>query len=268
MPPNLVPCLVCLSSHTFMNTLKSLLAAWAFYLCLPAPQKMDLDFSRIARWAPIMGLILGGILCLSDYGLGLLQMPLVVRSTIIIFLWLLLTGGLHLDGAMDSADGLAVTDPVRRLAVMADSATGAFGAMAGMAILSLKIVSLSAITQQRWLILLTVPAWARWAQVLAIVLYPYLKAEGKGAMHSKGVEPFPDLLGGLLALAVVSTAQFYWQPVKLIAVIALLGLVLSYLVGKYFDRAFGGHTGDTYGAVVEWVESIGLAMLTIPFWYL
>jgi adenosylcobinamide-GDP ribazoletransferase len=247
--------------------MKSLLAAWAFYLCLPAPQTMELDFSRIARWAPIMGLILGGILCLCDYGLALLEMPLVVRSAIIILLWLLLTGGLHLDGAMDSADGLAVTDPSRRLAVMADSATGAFGAMAGMAILILKVVSLSAITQQRWLVLSLIPAWARWAQVLAISLYPYLKAEGKGAMHSKGVEPIPDLLGGLLALGMVAATQFYWQPVSLIPAVACVGLVLSYLVGKYFDRAFGGHTGDTYGAVVEWVEAIGLAILTFPFWY-
>jgi adenosylcobinamide-GDP ribazoletransferase len=250
-----------------MNTLNSLLAAWAFYLCLPAPQKIELDFSRIARWAPIIGLILGGILCLCDYGLALLEMPLVVRSTIIILLWLLLTGGLHLDGAMDSADGLAVTDPTRRLAVMADSATGAFGAMAGMAIMILKIVSLSAITQQRWLVLLMIPAWARWAQVLAISIYPYLKAEGKGAMHSKGVEPIPDLLGGLLALGAVASVQFYRQPVILIPSVAGVGLILSYLVGKYFDRAFGGHTGDTYGAVVEWVESIGLATLTLPFWY-
>jgi adenosylcobinamide-GDP ribazoletransferase len=247
--------------------MKSILAAWAFYLCLPAPKKMELDFSRIARWAPLMGLILGGILCLCDYGLALLEMPLVVRSTIIILLWLLLTGGLHLDGAMDSADGLAVTDPTRRLAVMADSATGAFGAMAGMAILILKIVSLSAISQQRWLVLLMIPAWARWAQVLAISLYPYLKAEGKGAMHSKGVEPIPDLLGGLLALSTVATVQFYWQPVILIPAVACVGLILSYLVGKYFDRVFGGHTGDTYGAVVEWVEAIGLAIFTLPFWY-
>jgi adenosylcobinamide-GDP ribazoletransferase len=250
-----------------MNTLNSLLAAWAFYLCLPAPQKIELDFSRIARWAPIIGLILGGILCLCDYGLALLEMPLVIRSTIIILLWLLLTGGLHLDGAMDSADGLAVTDPTRRLAVMADSATGAFGAMAGMAIMILKIVSLSAITQQRWLVLLMIPAWARWAQVLAISIYPYLKAEGKGAMHSKGVEPIPDLLGGLLALGAVASVQFYRQPVILIPSVAGVGLILSYLVGKYFDRAFGGHTGDTYGAVVEWVEAIGLATLTLPFWY-
>jgi adenosylcobinamide-GDP ribazoletransferase len=250
-----------------MPIIKSWLAAWAFYTCLPAPQKLELDFSRIARWAPLMGLVIGGILCGCDYGLGLLEMPLLVRSAVIIGLWLLLTGGLHLDGAMDSADGLAVTDPTRRLTVMTDSVTGAYGAMTAIAILMLKIVSLSAISDQRWLILLTIPAWARWGQVLAVALYPYLKAEGKGAMHSKGIVPVPDLLGGLLALGLVAVGQYYWQPGLIIWAIPLVGLSLSYLVGKYFDRAFGGHTGDTYGAVVEWIEAIGLVIFTLPVWY-
>jgi adenosylcobinamide-GDP ribazoletransferase len=250
--------------------LKSLLAAWAFYTCLPAPQKMELDFSRIARWAPLMGLAIGGIVAGADYGLALLAMPIVVRSTIVILLWLGLTGGLHLDGAMDTADGLAVTSPERRLLAMADSLTGAFGVMTAIGILGLKIASLSAINgDNRSIILLGVPAISRWAQVLAVSLYPYLKAEGKGAMHSKGIEPWPDLLGGLAALSIVATVQIYLQPQQWLLIWAVpgIGLVLSYPVGKYFDRCFGGHTGDTYGAVVEWTEAISLCLLTLPVWY-
>jgi adenosylcobinamide-GDP ribazoletransferase len=250
--------------------LKSLLAAWAFYTCLPAPQKMELDFSRIARWAPLIGLAIGGILAGADYGLARLEMPLVVRSTVIVLLWLGLTGGLHLDGAMDTADGLAVTSPEQRLIAMADSLTGAFGVMTAIGILGLKVVSLSAISSDsRWIILLMVPAVARWAQVLAVSLYPYLKTEGKGAMHSKGVEPWPDLLGGLAALLIVAIGQAFLQPHYWLVVVGVLGmgLGLSYPVGKYFERCFGGHTGDTYGAVVEWIEAIGLCLLTFPVWY-
>jgi adenosylcobinamide-GDP ribazoletransferase len=250
--------------------LKSLLAAWAFYTCLPAPQKMELDFSRIARWAPLIGLAIGGILAVSDYGLALGGMPILVRSMVIVLLWLALTGGLHLDGAMDTADGLAVTSPERRLVAMADSLTGAFGVMTAIGILGLKVVSLSAINSNyRWIILLLVPAWARWAQVLAVSLYPYLKAEGKGAMHRKGVEPLPDLLGGLTAVMIVAAWLFYLQPQSWLLLLAIqaIGFTLSYPVGKYFDHCFGGHTGDTYGAVVEWMEAIGLCLLTLSVWY-
>ncbi len=231
---------------------------------------MELDFSRIARWAPLMGLAIGGIVAISDYGLALLGMPIIVRSTVVVLLWLSLTGGLHLDGAMDTADGLAVTSPERRLVAMADSLTGAFGVMTAIGILGLKVLSLSAISSDsRWIVLLVVPAWARWAQVLAVSLYPYLKAEGKGAMHSRGVEPWPDLMGGFAALLLVAAVQIYLQPQYwlLIAAVQGVGLGLSYPVGKYFDRCFGGHTGDTYGAVVEWAEAIGLCLLTFPVWY-
>lgn len=228
---------------------------------------MELDFTRITRWAPPIGFAIGGLLAGSDYGLALLGMPVVVRSTVVVLLWLGLTGGLHLDGAMDSADGLATTNPERRLAVMSDSLTGAFGVMSAIAILGLKVVSLSAIAAPlRGMVLLAIPAWARWAQVLAVSLYPYLKATGKGAMHRQGVEPLPDLLGGLGALSIVAIGQVYFQPQAWLSIAAVhgVGLLLSYPVGKYFERALGGHTGDTYGAVVEWVKAIGLCLLTLP----
>ncbi len=231
---------------------------------------MELDFSRITRWAPIMGLVIGGVLAISDYGLTLVEMPIVVRSTVVVLLWVWLTGGLHLDGAMDTADGLAVTSPERRLSVMADSLTGAFGVISAIGILGLKVVSLSAIgSDGRWLALLVIPGWARWAQVLAVALYPYLKTEGKGAMHNKGVEPWPDLLGGLAALGLVALGLAYLQPQAWLLILAVqgVGLGLSYPISRYFDWRLGGHTGDTYGAVVEWVEAIGLCLLTLPVWY-
>ena len=217
-----------------------------------------------------MGLVIGSMLAMSDYGLALVGMPIVVRSTVVVLLWVWLTGGLHLDGAMDTADGLAVTSPERRLAVMADSLTGAFGVISAIGILGLKVVSLSAIGGDgRWLVLLMIPGWARWAQVLAVALYPYLKVEGKGAMHSKGVEPWPDLLGGLTALGLVGLGLVYLQPQDWLLILAIqgVGLGISYPIGRYFDWRFGGHTGDTYGAVVEWAEAIGLCLLTLPVWY-
>jgi adenosylcobinamide-GDP ribazoletransferase len=249
--------------------LKSLLAGWAFYTYLPAPSQMELDFSRIARWATPIGLILGGLLAGGDWILGQLGMPLLVRSTLVVMLWVAISGGLHLDGAMDSADGLAVTDPRRRLEVMADSNTGAFGALAAIAILLLKVTALSGIPDDRWILLLTLPAWGRWAHLLAVVLYPYLKAEGKGAMHSKGVDVLPDLAGGLLAVAMVSAGEYYFYPELWGWIVSVqgIGLLLSYPIGKYFACRFGGHTGDTYGATVEWVEAIGLCLLSFPYWH-
>jgi adenosylcobinamide-GDP ribazoletransferase len=163
--------------------MNSLLAALTFYTCFPIPAHLSLDFTRIARWAPVIGMLLGGVLGILDLGLEWLQMPELIRSSLIVALWLWWTGGLHLDGAMDAADGLAVQDPDRRLTVMSDSVTGAFGAMVAVVIMLLKVCALAAITHDRaWAITLAA-GWGRWGQVLAIAAYPYLKVQGKGAFH-------------------------------------------------------------------------------------
>ena len=85
-----------------------------------------------------MGLLIGLLLALSNLLLQLGSVPILTRSALIVACWIGITGGLHLDGAMDTADGLSVTDKERQLAVMKDSATGAFGAIAAVIILLLK----------------------------------------------------------------------------------------------------------------------------------
>jgi adenosylcobinamide-GDP ribazoletransferase len=246
--------------------LNSLLAALTFYTCFPVSANLRLDFTRIARWAPVIGLLLGGGLGLVDLGLERLQMPILIRSSFIVVLWIWWTGGLHLDGAMDSADGLAVQDPDRRLTVMSDSVTGAFGAMVAVVIILLKTCALNEITHDRVWILPLVAGWSRWGQVLSIGLYPYLKIQGKGAFHRKGLNLPSDILLGLCFVLAVTGCQLYLQPANWVAIgirsISSCGIAVA--IGYYFHRRFGGHTGDTYGAVVEWSETFILCLFTIP----
>lgn len=248
------------------NKFTSILAALTFYTCCPIPANLQLDFTRIARWAPAIGVLLGGGLGAIDLGLELLQMPALMRSSLMVAVWLWWTGGLHLDGAMDAADGLAVQDPDRRLTVMSDSVTGAFGAMVAVVIMLLKVCALASIPHDRvWAIMLAA-GWGRWGQVLAIAAYPYLKVQGKGAFHRQGMKLPVDILVGLIPLLVVTGCQIYLQPQAgmILGLRSLAGCGVAVSIGYYFDRKLGGHTGDTYGAVVEWTEAFILCLATIP----
>jgi adenosylcobinamide-GDP ribazoletransferase len=248
------------------SNFNSFLAAITFYTCFPVPAHLQLDFARIARWVPLVGVLLGGGLGCVDLGLDWLQMPSLVRSSLLVAIWLWWTGGLHLDGAMDAADGLAVQDPDRRLTVMADSVTGAFGAMAAVIITVLKVCALSEIGSGRIWVLMLVAGWSRWGQVLAIALYPYLKLVGKGAFHREGLKLPQDLLLGLAVMLAVTGGQIYLQPDRYLALLlrSTAGCGIAVLTGYYFQRRFGGQTGDTYGAIVEWTEAFYLCLLTIP----
>ncbi len=245
--------------------LLDLAASVAFYTRIAIPHVETLDFHEVARLAPQVGLLIGGILGLLDTGMNDLGVPILTRSALIVAVWIAITGGLHLDGVMDTADGLAVGDKDRRLEVMADSATGAFGAMAGMILLLLKTVALIDIEKNRWLILVAACGWGRWGQQLAIARYPYLKPTGKGAFHKTAIRSYKDLLPGLLLLVTVSAVQILLNRNHLLSAIAmtLTGIAIAFLTSAWFAHKLGGHTGDTYGAVVEWTEALFLCVLTV-----
>ena len=242
----------------------SLSAAVFFYTIIPLPSQWIGEFLRIARWLPLIGLSIGGLLGLTDWALQILQIPILTRSVLVIVLAIGITGGLHLDGAIDTADGLAVADPDRRLEVMRDSVTGAYGAIAVAVILLLKTAALSDLTHYRWLALMLAAGWARWGQVMAIAFYPYLRKEGKGAMHKENLRFFADLalglgfLGGYSSLLIWLAPQQWW----LIILANIISSAIALGVGYWFYRQFSGHTGDTYGAVVEWSEALILCAFT------
>ncbi len=242
--------------------------AIAFYTSIPISSLGGLEFTGIARLAPAIGILIGLILGLIDWGLSALGMPILVRSAVVVALWVGITGGLHLDGAMDTADGFGVTNPERRLEVMSDSATGAFGAIAGILILLLKTTALASLTAHRIWVITAVAGWGRWGQLWAIWRYPYLKPTGKGAFHKEAIQSYGDVLPTLGLLLILSGGHLWYTPAGSLGANACLTLgwgAIALISGFWFHRQLGGHTGDTYGAVVEWTESLGLVWATLFF---
>lgn len=250
-----------------MSALFTFLGAIAFYTCLPIPHQWRLQFLGIARWIVVVGLLIGGVLSLLDWGLFVLGVPSLTRSGLIVATWVAITGGLHLDGAMDTADGLGVLDPERRLQVMADSHTGAFGAIAAVIILLLKTIALGDTSTARWFVLMSVAGWGRWAQLLAIARFPYLKPNSKGAIHKVSIRSVLEALPSLLLLLGFSGLHIYLNQGQWFVglVVAISGAAIAVLTGEWFNYKLGGHTGDTYGATVEWTEALLLCVLTIVF---
>lgn len=243
---------------------KQLAASVVFYTCLPLPKHWSVDFCGIARYAPLVGILIGLLLGMVDGALMGLGLPVGTRSALVVTTWVGLTGGLHLDGAMDTADGLAVMNPERRLAVMADSCAGAFGVMVAIAILGLKLMALTDLDQGRGWVLMAVAGWGRWGQVVAIARYPYLKPKGKGAFHKTHAHPRVDWMVGWVALIGLSLAMATLGHLSWVLAggMALGGMGLALCTGAWFHHQLRGHTGDTYGAIVEWTEALLLCVIT------
>jgi len=226
---------------------------------LPGWSPIAPRFERIARFAPWVGVVLG-LLQAALWALLEGRVPLLTQVALVLALGLLLTGGLHMDGAMDTADGLAAGD--RLLEAMRDSRIGASGAQALVLLLLLKAGALASLGSIVPVVLPWAAFWSRVAPLVAMDRFPSLRPSGGGALHRRhwaglAVELRPALL--LLGLLLVPTLRQGW-PAE-----GLWGGLPAVLVPLWLGRRLGGHSGDTYGACVEWTETLAL-LLAAAVW--
>jgi adenosylcobinamide-GDP ribazoletransferase len=144
--------------------LRDLSGAWIFYSVLPAWPGIQPRFARIARFAPWIGAVLGGLQALL-WAVLEGRVPPLAQVALLLALALWLTGGLHMDGAMDTADGLAAGE--RLLEAMDDSRVGASGAQALALLLLLRGAALACLGAAAPLALLWAAVWGRVAEVSA-----------------------------------------------------------------------------------------------------
>lgn len=209
------------------------------------------EFGPAEAFFPLAGLLLGAVLLGADLLLGGIASPMV-RDVLLVALLAALTGGLHLDGLIDTFDGLfARGDREHRLEVMRDPRAGAFGVIAVVLLLALKLAALGSLPPTvRPYALLLGPCFGRWAIVVATAAFAYARLEGSGRAFKDGVRPAHVVIAGCITVLAASLGGG-WLGAGL--VILLTGLVL--LVGSWASRRLGGLTGDTYGAACELTEA-------------
>lgn len=212
-------------------------------------------FGRSLCWFPFVGTIIGGIL----FGVGLILSHVFAGFTLgvlIVASWYVLTGGLHADGFMDTADGLfSGRSPQRMLEIMKDSRVGSNGVMAFFFLALLKICFTATMVEAAYMVcLVAVPTAARYGTLISVLSFPYARKEGMGKAFSDYARPY-TLVWGFLAAMVPLVFLHGWYLILLGA-----AMVTTLVVNGYITKCLGGVTGDTYGAVTELTELVLLGI--------
>ena len=239
--------------------LRDLAGAWVFYSVLPGWPWPAPRFIRIARFAPWIGAVIGGLAAALWLLLSALNWQPAALAPVALALELWLTGGLHLDGLMDTADGLAAGNG-RCLEAMDDSRVGASGVQALVIVL---LVQFSALVQLDGLApaaLVTSAIFARVSPLWAMGRFRYLRSDGTASFHRSNWCGWREGLPTLLLLTLVALLLFWLQPEKLAALagVVLLGTLSALIPAEWLGRHLGGHTGDSYGATLMICETLTL----------
>jgi adenosylcobinamide-GDP ribazoletransferase len=217
------------------------------------------ELGRSLLFYPLVGLLFGVILWAMNW---LLQgTPALLHAALLLSVWVLLSGGLHLDGLADSADAWlgGFGDRERTLTIMKDPRSGPIAVVTLVLVLLLKFTALLAlIGQPDSLALIIVPLIGRSALLGLFLTTPYVRAGGLGQALA---DHLPRSAGRqVLAVSALACVLIAGLSGVLAVVLAVLGFVW---LRQVMLRRLGGTTGDTAGAMLELLEVavlVGLAL--------
>lgn len=212
---------------------------------------------------PLVGLIIGGILFIFTCLLA--KLPIVLLASIILTLWIWLTGGLHLDGLADTADAWVggFGDKQRTLQIMKDPSCGPIGVLSLVIICLLKFVLIYVLIEQhQTLFLILVPIVGRVVPSILFLTTSYVREKGLGRSLT---DHLPKIASWIIT-GFVLLLPLYWELQGLIAIIGFLSS-LVYLRHLFIKR-IGGITGDTVGAAIEISETVLLFTFVVSYFYL
>jgi adenosylcobinamide-GDP ribazoletransferase len=171
----------------------------------------------------------------------------------------LITGGLHLDGLMDTFDGI-FAGKNKCLKAMKDSQVGAFGVQSLFFITLIQIACLIKVQNQIIMILPICLFWGRFSTLIYIDKFKYITLETKSISHKKYWNGFKK--ESLVSLIFICIFVIYYltvnNPVQFIiqkTFLLFIGFFISYLIPKILGSKIGGFTGDACGASVVLVET-------------
>lgn len=257
-----------------MKWLKGFLINLQFFTSIPIPLQIPMDkehLEKAIKTFPLLGLLQGCIYAGILY--SFLHWTPFSDLTTAFAVWLaviLLTGGIHLDGWMDTSDAFfSYRDKEKRLEIMSDPRTGAFGVLSVIVLLSARFLFIYEITQMAqpisYFFIILIPFYSKMVMGVLLLNVKTAKNGGLGSLFKQAASEktlsfyiiYTVILIGLTAIFIKDAL---WG---ILLFLFVAGGVIAFLKEKVVNW-FGGMTGDVLGASVEGTE----VLLWVTLWLL
>ncbi len=234
--------------------MKGLWQAISFFTVIPVGKDEGKPGPSTLFWLPLVGVIIGFIWASFDA----LLCPLVPRRILClldVLVLVALTGGIHLDGLADSADGLlSHRGKDEALRIMRDSRIGTWGVTAVIFTLILKEAALEELGNWgRFQVLALAPVYGRVAMLLGLNLLPY--GRGEEGIASEMLKSKKGMAPWLWLLALLAASFIIMKFREFLVGNLVFGFTVMILLRFYSSRV-GCITGDMAGAMGEVSETL------------
>jgi len=219
------------------------------------------EIGRSVLFFPIVGFVVSLPLLAIGQAVQAGWIARLLGAALIVATWVMITGGLHLDGLADSADAWAGSrgQPDRALAIMKDPNAGPIGIVSLVMVLLIKFAAIADLLSQQsiWSLALA-PILGRMALPLLFATTPYVRQSGLGEQMSAKLPKKTALI------VVAGCAAIILILGQLRALASLVASIIAFFIlRRWMRRMVGGMTGDTAGATVEVIETVCLIALAI-----
>lgn len=243
-----------------MRWIKSMLIAFSMYSKLRVPQAewSDQNMRYVMCCFPLVGAVVGVFVWLAGTGLAYLPLRSELRTVLLVLLPVVLTGGIHMDGFLDTMDALASCQPKeRRLEILSDSHSGAFAVIGACGYFMLDYGIWSEMTPELLPLAALGFVLSRVCSGYAVTAWKSAKKKGlaAGFQHASDKKTTCRLL--LIQGAAVVGIMCLWNWKAAVAQAGTAVVLFGYF--RFFsDQKFGGITGDLAGWFLQVCE-LGMA---------
>ncbi|MFJ8517252.1 adenosylcobinamide-GDP ribazoletransferase [Lysinibacillus xylanilyticus] len=247
------------------NFWHSIQLAFQFFTVLPVHKEIPLSKSTITgmfAFLPWVGALMGTVVAAVIYGLTeWTASSEILLSFVIIGLFALFTGGLHLDGFIDMGDAyFSYRDREKRLEILDDPRVGAFGVLSVLFLVLGKFVILHELFVQHKFALwmpVFIPLLTRVGMSFYFMSLKCSKEKGLAYFFKTHIKQGLLICFMLLTLIIAYSSLLFVIGFSIIPLVLIAVLAIAFLVFRQFTvRNFGGVSGDLLGASIEGMEVV------------
>ena len=245
--------------------LKSMLIAFSMYSKIPVPKTewSDKSMRYTMCFFPLVGVVIGVLMYAAGTLILMADIKPVLKAAVMTVIPVTLTGGIHLDGFLDTMDAIGSWAPKeKRLEILKDSNSGAFAVIGGCVYFVLSLGIWSEMSFDMLKSAVPVFVLSRALSGLSVVSFPMAKNTGLAAMFSNAAHKRRVRIVMLLWIVLTAACMVAINPLTGAAAVLCAAAVFAYY---YFmsKKNFGGITGDLAGYFLQVCELVCIAACMI-----